>query len=240
MHDSNKKVAKLSKEYYSEYLNNKGFELAEKGDLKSALNYYLKCEKISLQLGDLTTLGLIYSSIGAVYERQNDKKNALVSYRLALKYNKASNAERNMVATYNNLGACYAKLNEADSSLFCLLEGIKIAEKNKFKNQIITRLLFNVGNDYFKKGDLKLATEYFNILFKSSLHPRFSPSASSRMPYGGQCVITISIPSGILFHSCKRSSAGFSNLRCNPLSTGGVTGEPQIFMPIISTKEFSR
>lgn len=54
--------------------NNIGLIYSNKGEWDKALEYYLKAEKIRIEVGDRAGLGTTYFNIGTIYLEKNDKE----------------------------------------------------------------------------------------------------------------------------------------------------------------------
>ncbi len=90
MTNVNPAIKLAGKKYYSVYLNNKAYGFAEMGDYRSAFDYYERCLKLNQETGNKINSGVVLSSIGAIYERQNDAVNAEKNTNSLYNYRKKS------------------------------------------------------------------------------------------------------------------------------------------------------
>lgn len=151
----------IGKRFYTVNLINRAYELAEKGDLKSALDLYGRCVKIDKEIKDNYDLGIVLLSIGAIYDRQDDANNAINNYEQALEIQKFTYNNKDMIATLVNLGALYAKKNMIDSSLAFNLQALKITEQHNYQFTNVVNLYANLGENMELKGNFLKATEYY-------------------------------------------------------------------------------
>ncbi len=168
MRSNNASVQKEGKRYCAISLNNRAYSLAEAGDFKNALDVYGECTKIYNEIGDEYNVGLVITSIGAIYDRQGDWDNAIIKYREAIVLENKRGNLKDMMAALGNLGVIFFKRNQIDSALFYDYKAIEIAEQKKFRNNSVTAILPNIGNILEKKGDYTTALKYYERGFKMS------------------------------------------------------------------------
>ncbi len=127
------------------------------GNYKKAIQLFefVKLSKNThTQLSALTNLGNLY-----YYQKQFNE--AIAIYQQALKVELQSDAFRKdqLALIYNNLGSCYASINNDDSTFIYHEKALKIYEKINDKEGI-ARTLFNLGSYYNNIDSIKLAIEY--------------------------------------------------------------------------------
>ncbi len=131
-----------------------------KGNYEKALVAYLqsleaarKLHSIKYELSALNDLAYIYVN---TKQPVNAKKMYIESAVLAAQ----SGNIHSIVNSYVNLGGIYNILEQTDSSLYFLNQGLAIAKKYD-KNVDASSLYNNIGNVYFKKKQFQQALPYF-------------------------------------------------------------------------------
>jgi len=111
-------------------------------DYLSAMNYYIKSEKIYNLQNDLAGLTSIYSNLATIYLYQKDFKRALKYLFKAVTI--ANDIENNQITTinlYSNIGAVYYEKNMSDSAEFYYKKALSKYQKIQYIDGVIIELL---------------------------------------------------------------------------------------------------
>lgn len=106
----------------------------------TALDYYLKAQKLYLAIGDSIYLPSNYHNIGTVYRYQKEYKKAILYLKKALRTNRKFNRPKQDGTYYTVLGSTYSIINKKDSVLYFFdkaQEKYKIAGYEEGVHQVI-------------------------------------------------------------------------------------------------------
>ncbi|MBN2443349.1 MAG: tetratricopeptide repeat protein, partial [Spirochaetales bacterium] len=98
-------------------LNNIGLIYAKKGERDKALEYYLKSEKIMIEVEDKVGLGTTYNSIGLIYDKKGEWDKALEYYLKSEKILIEVGDKAGLVYTAFNINNVYMKKKEFESAI---------------------------------------------------------------------------------------------------------------------------
>ena len=158
--------------------NNLGTLSDREGNHPEALNYFFKALRIAEKLKDKYLMASVYNNIGITYDEIGKLHEALKNYLQALKlfkeveekkeYTKSlakfelvleddfkSNELKNIVETYNNIGACYLGLNQLARAEYFLNKAFDIREKINDKN--------GLRNSYTDLADLHIKNKEYKV-----------------------------------------------------------------------------
>ena len=131
--------------------------------LDKALEYYLKSEKIYIEVGDRARLGTTYNNIGLIYSNKGEGDRALEYYLKSEKIFIEVGDRAGLGTTYNNIGLIYSKKGEWDRALEYYLKSEKIFIE--VGDRAGLAYTYNgIGIIYSNKGEWDRALEYY---FKS-------------------------------------------------------------------------
>lgn len=153
---------------YANASNNLGIALDEKGDYRRAIVYYEKALNTYLRLRgpDDRKVGLAYTNIAVAYVNLSDYGRALDYFEEALRIDRLVYGEGSVEVGYDyiNIAGCKNQLSNLDEALNDFKKALNILKQDSLKQELILRDLHgNIGIIYRKKGEIKLALEYFNI-----------------------------------------------------------------------------
>lgn len=74
-----------------------------------AIEYYLKLEKIVIDIGDQVGLGTVYNDIGLIYSQKRDFKKSLEYYQKSEDIRSKEGNKAAVGTTYNNIGGIYSE-----------------------------------------------------------------------------------------------------------------------------------
>ncbi|MBL7909647.1 MAG: tetratricopeptide repeat protein [Bacteroidia bacterium] len=149
------------KKSLSTALNNMGFYREEKGDILSALEFYLKCVKIDEELDNKEALGYSYCNLGVVYKHLGDVEAALEFYEKSLKIREEIGDKNGMADSYSNIGVVHQNHGDLETALKYFHKSLAIDEEIK-NNKGMGSSNANIGFVHSLSGDLKKALEYYN------------------------------------------------------------------------------
>ncbi|CAF1953568.1 unnamed protein product [Rotaria magnacalcarata] len=151
----------------------------EKGEYETSLIYLFKSlEILQERRSNDSRLAYIYNSIGEVYQKKNEIKEALQSYEKALYIFKQTFADdhENIAWCYNNLGIIYLEQKKVSEALQYLTKAINIKQgKLPDGHPCLGNTYNNLGNVHYFRHEYKQALEKYQLsyeIFKKSLTPR--------------------------------------------------------------------
>jgi signal transduction histidine kinase len=162
-------------EYYIKALFTKGDQLLDQKEYNNAINYYYKGKKIIESLHDSCIFYQYSRRLAFVSYRQADYPRAIYYYQKGFRELYYCDAEngferfRNQQAHLDDIALCYEKYGKLDSALYYYNEALsyimrheaKFPQKKKFIEIARGVIYGNLGNTYFKKGDMKNAESFF-------------------------------------------------------------------------------
>ncbi|OEU82143.1 MAG: hypothetical protein BA865_01005, partial [Desulfobacterales bacterium S5133MH4] len=151
---------RIEKRFQATACNNIGGIYYKKGDWDKALEYYLRSEKISLEVGDRAGLAATYNNIGLIYDKKGDWDKALEYYLKSEKISLEVGDRAGLATTYNNIGLIYSKKGDWDKALEYYLKSEKIMLEVGDRAGLATTYN-NIGAIYSNKGDWDKALEYY-------------------------------------------------------------------------------
>jgi tetratricopeptide (TPR) repeat protein len=166
--DKAKQLFKEAEQYYranrnmqalAAVLGEIGHLFEKSGRYDSALIYENNALEISTQLGDSSTVAMLYENIGSILEDQHQLKEARSYFLKALELNTRLNNKVAQVSNYNNVGDSYRKLKEEDSALYYTNAALLAARSLELQYQE-SAALRDLGKIYFQLGDAARAYNY--------------------------------------------------------------------------------
>jgi len=153
---------KILLKYYSNSLNNIGYEYNEKGNLTKALNYYYKSLAIREAIDDDLGLAETYNNIGKIYSSQDEITKALEFAEKALKVSKVINST-GVGTMLSNAGTLYGKQGDKNKAMLYFQKSLEV---NKKQNNAVGvgRSLGLIAGFYKSEGELDRSLDY---LFKN-------------------------------------------------------------------------
>jgi signal transduction histidine kinase len=131
-----------------------------KGNYEKALVYYLQSLEAAKKLHDNNYELSALNDLAYIYVNTKQPVKAKEMYIACARLAAKSGNVRSIVNSYVNLGGIYNLLEEPDSSLYFLNQGLAIA-KTYEKTVDASSLYNNIGNVYFKKKEYSKALPYF-------------------------------------------------------------------------------
>ena len=154
-------------------VNNKGNALRKAGEYERAISCFFEALKHNEFTKNTFGVAAANSSIGTVYEDQNDYNKAVVYYKKALSFydtiQKPENKDLYEQAVINhNIGYCYFKLGENEKAKKHLYKALDIEKENGFLNNI-SYVYDKIGSIYVsqKKYDEALTISQEGLLYAS-------------------------------------------------------------------------
>ncbi|HLC16076.1 MAG TPA: tetratricopeptide repeat protein [Thermodesulfovibrionia bacterium] len=131
----------------------------DKFELDKALEYCLKSENISLEIGDKAGLGTTYNNIGFIYNNKGQWDKALEYYLKSEKISLEVGNKSGLGTTYNNIGRIYSNKGQWDRALEYYLKaekiGIEVGDK-----ALLVYIYFNIGTLLQKKKKKRKGRDY--------------------------------------------------------------------------------
>jgi tetratricopeptide (TPR) repeat protein len=134
------------------------------GDYAKSLDYDLQSLKEFERLHYIEGIGRAYNSIGITYAEQGDFKNAIPYFRKCRATSLPADKSNLVIVALINLGDCYEKLNQLDSSRIYTNQAYELAlrYRNKYPDYFGIALN-NLGNIHSKMKQDKIALEYYHM-----------------------------------------------------------------------------
>ncbi len=154
-------ISLKAKKCYTLYLNNKGYETLLKGDYSNALLLFDSVLQMAKETRDTLDYLASLTSIGAIYDRQNEQKDALQTYLQALAIGEQSKTNELLPAILSNIAKMYHQQNDSVNELAYLQRGEKIITEKKISNFDCPTLFCALGDLMLHRGDATTAMAYF-------------------------------------------------------------------------------
>lgn len=132
-------------------LNNIGFIYEHQGNIKKALEYYLKSLKTDEKIGNKEGIGMSLNNIALIYYYQDDVDKAMEYHQRSLAIRKEIGDKNGIAMSLNNIGYIYDNQNKLTIALEYYLKSLKIAEEIDDKLST-SAILNNIGTIYNKQS----------------------------------------------------------------------------------------
>lgn len=148
--------------YYiiSGYLQ-KGGALRLRGDMKEALNAFIKAAETAIQYDLQRDLGLSHIAAADIYSIMDNHDDAIHYYQRGINILRGENDPIGLATALLNTGDEYFNYNELDSALVYFKESGELFERNDYE-QGKAYNLGNIGLVYAKKGEIIKAEKNIN------------------------------------------------------------------------------
>lgn len=168
-----KKIPKNNNSLWlGQYYEDKGTYFKKLGVYDSAFSYFLKSEKIFLNIKSYEKLGMVLTKKGIVQLHMDDYLGAELSTKKACKYFKKRKSYKRLVTSLMALGNSYHNMQEYEKAIKTLNEAIVLIEKYEIKNQINNfskgTCFNNIGNALREQKKYKDAIGYFKLALKEN------------------------------------------------------------------------
>jgi len=149
-------------------LGNIGADFINQNNYNKGMEFMKKSLDIAVKNNDLEGIAYQYNNIASIYfEYFKDYKIALSYYKEALKVNNSLADKLQQGIYLMNIGICFSKINENDSSLKYYVESNNIFRS--LKNQLLyTECQSMLGEYYFRVNDFKRSILYADTALKIS------------------------------------------------------------------------
>ncbi len=133
------------------------------GEFEKSLDYLFAARDIFTGTKYKKKLATVYNELGMVYSEQSDDELVYKSLDYFYKFLEISleiDDKMEIAGAYSNLGYVYSNLNYMDSALFYHERSLKLRLDMNNK-RVIGISYSNLGEAYLKRGDYRIALEYF-------------------------------------------------------------------------------
>jgi tetratricopeptide (TPR) repeat protein len=155
------------KKYFSSALNNKGFLIEEKGDLRGALPWLEQAVKIDSSIADLNDMAGTLNNIANINKNLGHIHKALKQFEQSLAIMEQAGNLQGMAIVYTNMGVLFKEQGDVTKAIDIFEKGLKIKEQIGDKKG--TAVSFNnFAAIYEDQGHFDKALEYY----EKSLHLR--------------------------------------------------------------------
>ena len=137
--------------YYAAAYNNEAFYYDQVGNIKGALESYLKSLGIREAINDSLGMAESYNNLAYLFQNQGDLSSAINYYNKSKKIFNNFNDTNGLINVYINLGYTYYSSQKQDSAQLLFEKGLELAEKvGDIKGT--SYALNNLASIYDKKG----------------------------------------------------------------------------------------
>lgn len=141
--------------------SNLGLIYQNLGDIKKAVDYYIKSQKTYELCGNKSGAGQTFHNLGTLYEGQKEFEISLSYYLRAIQVRKEIGDMHGLAGTLDDIGNLYEHWGKIDKEIEYHLEALKIyREMNDINGKGIC--FINIGQAYSDKGDAKNALHYMD------------------------------------------------------------------------------
>ena len=142
-----------------------GFLYETIGDYDEAIEYYLHSIEVAEKRGSISGVITTLQNIGTTYLKLDNNKLALATIEKAYKLAKQENDTLHIANVLHDYGQILRDAGYLDEALEKLQASLNVYKKVNVK-PIIARTLIHIADIYTKKGQYKLAEEYFQRCLK--------------------------------------------------------------------------
>ncbi len=142
-----------------EVLNNIGTLLIDQNRFNEALIFYDHLLR-EIDTSNKILLGVVYTCIGHIYQRQNQYNTSLEFNKKALQVRRNLIPYDNYISSLVNIGGDFLLLGKPDSGRYYLDAGLKMAQRFNLKN-IMKNGYRHLYSYYLKKGNYEAALPYY-------------------------------------------------------------------------------
>ncbi|MHA2298569.1 MAG: tetratricopeptide repeat protein [Candidatus Hodarchaeales archaeon] len=142
------------------FYNVKGIIYRRKGDLDTALHYYMRSLALRESIGNPQHIAASLSNIGNIYLYKGDLDTALDYHQRSLTLKETIGNLQGIAMSLNNIGTIYHAKGLLDTALESWQRGLTLYETIG-NPQNIAMLLNNIGEIFRAKGELDTALDYY-------------------------------------------------------------------------------
>jgi two-component system, sensor histidine kinase PdtaS len=140
-------------------LNNLSYEL-RRSDATSAVKYATDALELSMKESNFAGAANAYLNLGDIYRSNDNNKEALINYNLAIDLSTEKDLKAQLQRTFNKMGVLYMNISDYPKALHYLKLALPITQEldDKFWTSVINN---NMGNIYYLTGDYKQALDKY-------------------------------------------------------------------------------
>ncbi len=146
-------------------LNNIGFVLKNKGEVKKALDYYYRSLEIQKIIGEKEGIGYSYNNIASIYMNHGEIKKALEFFERSLKIREEINDKQGIASSFINIGSIHEHQSDLELALEYYKKSFDIYKELNDKRGMALSYN-NLGLVYNKQGNTNKALEYLMLGLK--------------------------------------------------------------------------
>lgn len=191
-------------------LNNLGNVYLSQSDYVSAINYYLRSQKLVEEKGNEKGLADCKENIGLVFFDLKYDEKALEYFNEALSIYEKIGDEKSPASTLINIGTVYQFQEEHDKALNYYEQGLGLKKKHNIKYGVGT-CYSNIGLIYRAKGEEEKALEYFNLSMQLHRKSNYKKGIARNFIDIGDWYFSISKDSSLAYASEALTLAQQSN-----------------------------
>jgi len=133
--------------------------------------------EIFILLNDYSGQTFVYNEFGALFQKRGNFPEALIYILESVRIKEDHGFNQGLDVNYNNIGALYENMSQADSSIFFIKKAIGIVGTNN--KQSLSNYYYNLGSQYGRLGLPDSAIYYFDLAIKQLIPPLLSSGDSS-------------------------------------------------------------
>lgn len=138
-----------------------GNTLADRGNLKKAIEHYLTAQTYFVAIKDSKQLATVLVNIGSIYHEQEDYAKTLEYYFKALEY-KDKMAPNGLATVYNNISLVYKEQGKYTEALDYSFKSLELKKSLNYERGIATSY-GTIGSIYFKMGQADEAGSFYDM-----------------------------------------------------------------------------
>jgi serine phosphatase RsbU (regulator of sigma subunit)/tetratricopeptide (TPR) repeat protein len=147
--------------YLAGVKSNMGYLYDQKGDIISALDFYLQSLKLYEYVGDNVGTSAVFNNLGVIYSTVGDTSKSLEYHNKSLISKKIQGDLKGIAMSYNNIGSIYENSNQPFIALEYYESSLKLRKQiNDLRG--IAMSYDNIGDIYLSQDLYGKAYEFYN------------------------------------------------------------------------------
>ncbi|MEO1253943.1 MAG: tetratricopeptide repeat protein, partial [Bacteroidota bacterium] len=138
-------------DYLSHVIANMGWSYRERGDLKEAMDVYMKALRIAEEINSQTNLFNVYHELGYIYIEQGDTSLAEETFKKTLAIAETLDSKERISYANGDLAILYFRKKEFEKALFHNKQDLKI-QRELGNNRDLPMIFNNIADCFFKLG----------------------------------------------------------------------------------------
>jgi len=133
-------------------------------NFENTIKQFRKTIEEAKEIGDSSTMGDAYSSLGIAYSKQRKIDSSMIFYQKALQIFDKIHQYKKKQPTYINIGDYFLEIKQPDSALYYFKLSLQI--DSIYQTRAVAIIYINIGLAYSQKNDFKRAIKYYRKSLK--------------------------------------------------------------------------